>query len=256
MPSFPAPAAEASIGTVSPVSLRASTAEKVRVSTQRFASTCAAFSGLPASAAIASVRSSTRSATSRAARSSRGALVAGEIVGAEGIVGGVDRSLDEVASPVATRPTTSRRRGCAPRTTDRSRATRRRQGAVVGCLDGLGCHGDHPSKLPVLSTFPLRSRVSSGLPAPGREVMPVTSGPAGRQGPAGAILIRGEDVGAGVKAWIYPGLRTGAAAVASSSRSPACLPNARAAVTWTVTGMLCHELAYEPSTVLDGDEAG
>ena len=68
-PSLPAPEAEASIGTVPPVSLRASTAEKVSVSTQRCASTFAVLIGLPASAAIVRPSSSTRSPTSSAARS-------------------------------------------------------------------------------------------------------------------------------------------------------------------------------------------
>ena len=48
--SFPAPAADASIGITSPASLRASTAAKVKVDTARCASTRAAFIGLPASA--------------------------------------------------------------------------------------------------------------------------------------------------------------------------------------------------------------
>ena len=52
-----------------PVSLRASTAEKVSVSTQRWASTRAVLIGLPASAEIVSASSSTRSPTSSAARS-------------------------------------------------------------------------------------------------------------------------------------------------------------------------------------------
>ena len=51
--SFPAPAGEASIGTISPASLRASTAANVYVDTALSASTRAAFSGLPASAQIA-----------------------------------------------------------------------------------------------------------------------------------------------------------------------------------------------------------
>ena len=58
--SFPAPACEASIGTVSPVSLRASTAAIVKVDIARDASTRAAFSGLPASAEIVCATSSWR----------------------------------------------------------------------------------------------------------------------------------------------------------------------------------------------------
>ena len=56
--SFPAPACEASIGTVSPVSLRASTAAIVKVDIARDASTRAAFSGFPASAEIVCATSS------------------------------------------------------------------------------------------------------------------------------------------------------------------------------------------------------
>ena len=94
-PSLPTPAAEASIGTVSPVSLRASTAEKVRVSTQRWASTRAVLIGLPASAAIVIARSSSRSADQLGgAVEDRGALVLGEVGGEEGLVGGGDRALD------------------------------------------------------------------------------------------------------------------------------------------------------------------
>ncbi len=61
-PNLPSPAADASIGTVSPLSFRASTAEKVSVRTQRWASRRAVLIGLPASAAIASASSSSRSA--------------------------------------------------------------------------------------------------------------------------------------------------------------------------------------------------
>ena len=50
--SLPSPACEASIGTVSPASLRASTAAIVKVDIARDTSTRAAFSGFPASAEI------------------------------------------------------------------------------------------------------------------------------------------------------------------------------------------------------------
>jgi hypothetical protein len=50
----------ASIGTVPPVSLRASTAENSSVETQRSASTVAVLIGLPASAAIVAASSSRR----------------------------------------------------------------------------------------------------------------------------------------------------------------------------------------------------
>ncbi len=58
--SFPAPACDASIGTISPASLRASTAAIVNVDIARAASTFAAFSGLPASAEIVRATSSCR----------------------------------------------------------------------------------------------------------------------------------------------------------------------------------------------------
>ena len=67
--SLPAPAGEASIGTTSPASLRASTAAIVNVETARDASTRAAFIGFPASAEIVRAVSSARSARSAATRS-------------------------------------------------------------------------------------------------------------------------------------------------------------------------------------------
>ena len=70
---MPAPAELASIGTMSPASERASTAEKVSVSTQRAASPRACFIGLPASRQIVRAKVSARSATRRAARSSTAA---------------------------------------------------------------------------------------------------------------------------------------------------------------------------------------
>ena len=58
--SLPTPAWEASIGTISPASLRASTAAKVYVDIARWASTRAAFIGLPASSEIVRATSSWR----------------------------------------------------------------------------------------------------------------------------------------------------------------------------------------------------
>ena len=58
--SFPSPACEASIGTISPASFRASTAAIVNVDIARAASTFAALSGLPASAEIVRATSSCR----------------------------------------------------------------------------------------------------------------------------------------------------------------------------------------------------
>ena len=68
-PSLPSPAGDASMGTTSPASRRASTAENVKVETARWASTRAALSGLPASAEIVSAASSRRSSSSCATRS-------------------------------------------------------------------------------------------------------------------------------------------------------------------------------------------
>ena len=67
--SFPEPAGEASIGTMSPASFRASTAAIVNVDCARKASMRAAFIGFPASAEIVRAISSLRSSTSRAVRS-------------------------------------------------------------------------------------------------------------------------------------------------------------------------------------------
>ncbi len=79
-----------------PVSLRASVAEKVRVSTQRSASTVAVFSGLPASAAIVRARSSTPLADQLGgAIERRGALVLGKVGRLEGLVGGLGGAIDE-----------------------------------------------------------------------------------------------------------------------------------------------------------------
>ncbi len=66
--SLPSPACEASIGTTSPASLRASTAAIVYVDTARATSTRAALSGLPASAAIWRAASSARLPSAPATR--------------------------------------------------------------------------------------------------------------------------------------------------------------------------------------------
>ncbi len=67
--SLPSPAGDASIGTTSPASLRASTAAIVNVETARCASIRAAFIGFPASAQIVRATSSWRSARAAAVRS-------------------------------------------------------------------------------------------------------------------------------------------------------------------------------------------
>ena len=67
--SRPSPTSAASIGTMSPVSRRASTAAKVNVLTARLASARAVFRGLADSAAMVRAKSSVRSASRRAAAS-------------------------------------------------------------------------------------------------------------------------------------------------------------------------------------------
>ena len=66
--SFPSPACEASIGTISPASFRASTAAIVYVDIARATSTRAALSGLPASAEIWRAASSARRPSAPATR--------------------------------------------------------------------------------------------------------------------------------------------------------------------------------------------
>ena len=105
MPSLPSPAAPASIGTMWPVSVRASTAANSSVPTQRWASTRAVLTGLPASAAIVIVRSSSRSATSSAARSSTAARSwAGKPPAANASAAASVAWSTRAASPLGTRP--------------------------------------------------------------------------------------------------------------------------------------------------------
>ena len=66
--SLPSPACEASIGTISPASVRASTAANVYVDIARLASTRAAFIGLPASSEIRRATSSCRRPSAPATR--------------------------------------------------------------------------------------------------------------------------------------------------------------------------------------------
>ena len=109
--SFPSPAAEASMGTVSPASLRASTAENVKVETARWASTRAALSGLPASAQTMRAASSSRSPRSRAVRSR---ILARSCAGSGSRIARSAASRARRAStapPFATRPTTSPEKG-------------------------------------------------------------------------------------------------------------------------------------------------
>ena len=119
------------------------------VETQRWASTRAVFTGLPASAAIVMVRSSSRSATSsRGAVEHRGALVRGELAGVEGRAGGLDGLPDErrvaLGDPADQR---CRRRGPSPRTTRRSRSTRRRRRACDRSPESSLSPSSSPSSL-------------------------------------------------------------------------------------------------------------
>ena len=67
--SLPSPTSAASMGTMSPARRLASTAEKVKVDTARWASMRAVFRGLAASAAMVRAKASVRSSRARAARS-------------------------------------------------------------------------------------------------------------------------------------------------------------------------------------------
>ena len=105
--SFPSPAGDASIGKVSPVSVRAATAANVYVDTARCASTRAAFIGLPASALIVRAASSCRSASRRATVSR---IRARSWAGSGSCIARAAASTARRASsvpPLAIRPTTS-----------------------------------------------------------------------------------------------------------------------------------------------------
>jgi hypothetical protein len=87
--------------------VRAATAENCIVETQRWASTRAVFTGLPASAAIVIVRSSSRSATSSAARSSIAARsCAGNPPASKAARAASTAFPTSAASPFGTRPIT------------------------------------------------------------------------------------------------------------------------------------------------------
>ena len=105
--SFPAPACDASIGTISPASLRASTAANVKVDIAREASTRAALSGLPASAEIVCATSSWRRPSWPATRTRISArLCAGS--GSRIAASAASTARRASAAPAfATRPTTS-----------------------------------------------------------------------------------------------------------------------------------------------------
>ena len=103
--SLPTPAGDASIGTTSPASFRASTAAIVNVDCARAASTRAAFIGFPASSEIVRAISSARSSTRFAIRSriaARSCAAIGVVI-ARCAASTARRASD--APPFATRPT-------------------------------------------------------------------------------------------------------------------------------------------------------
>ena len=102
---FPTPAGDASIGTTSPASFRASTAAIVNVEVARAASTRAAFIGFPASAEIVRATSSARSSTSRAVRSRIAARSWAGSGSASARSAASTARLATLASPFGTRPT-------------------------------------------------------------------------------------------------------------------------------------------------------
>ena len=105
--SLPSPAGDASIGTTSPASRRASTAANVQVETARSASTRAAFSGLPASAQISAAASSRPAASARAAASRIAARRCAGSGSASAAAAASSARRVSAAPPRATRPTTS-----------------------------------------------------------------------------------------------------------------------------------------------------
>ena len=105
--SFPSPAWAASIGTISPASLRASTAANVYVDIARAASTRAAFRGLPASSEITRATSSWRRPRPAATRTRISArLCAGSGFSIARSAASIARRVSS-APAFATRPTTS-----------------------------------------------------------------------------------------------------------------------------------------------------
>ena len=105
--SFPSPARAASIGTISPASLRASTAANVYVDIARCASTRAAFIGLPASSEICRATSSCRRPSAPATRTRISArLCAGSGSRIACSAASIARRVSS-APALATRPTTS-----------------------------------------------------------------------------------------------------------------------------------------------------
>ena len=130
--SLPSPACEASIGTISPASLRASTAAIVYVDIARCASTRAAFIGLPASSEIRRAASSWRRPRQPATRTRISARLCAGSGSRIAALGGVDRAprlgragLRDPADDVAG----ERRADLEP--VARSRSTRRRRAAAV-----------------------------------------------------------------------------------------------------------------------------
>ena len=105
--SLPAPACEASIGTISPASLRASTAAIVKVDIARDASTRAALSGFPASAAISWATSSCRRPSCPATRTRISARLCAGSGSRSAASAASTARLVSAAPAFATRPTSS-----------------------------------------------------------------------------------------------------------------------------------------------------
>ena len=106
-PSFPSPACAASIGIISPASLRASTAAKVYVDIARDASTRAVLIGLPASSEIVRASSSWRLPISPAVLTRISARLCAGSGFASARSAASSARLVSSAPPFATRPTTS-----------------------------------------------------------------------------------------------------------------------------------------------------
>ena len=149
--SLPTPASFASIGIMSPVSVRASTAANRNVPTARAASTRAAFSGLAASAAIERANSSWRADEPVGGGvEDRGPLVRGHRLGAHGRGRGRDGGVDVGRAP-----------GGHP--AQLGAVERRSHGGLLGGGDALGAdaHGMEFSHAPRLGPARVYSSTSS-----------------------------------------------------------------------------------------------
>jgi len=106
-PSFPSPACAPSMGTISPASLRASTAAKVKVDMAREASMRAALIGLPASSEIVRASSSWRRPMRPATRTRISARLCDGSGRSRARAAASTARRASAAPPLATLPTTS-----------------------------------------------------------------------------------------------------------------------------------------------------